>query len=178
MGQPLVKSNDVPWCWWKERSNQTIWLRHRKTLPDFKERCATQWRVTGNGKFSSLLIQRQTFDLLIYLSVCFVVLLSWTADNSHCFFMDGIQSFVVCGEDCRHLLSQQSPSVDGSSLCSPLSLFQPSVCCGGVVLISHPASNHHIDRLMGRPAGGWLEHTVVLFQASDEQTTFILLRSS
>lgn len=63
-------------------------------------------------------------------------------------------------------------------LCSSLSVPALSVCCGGV-LIFHPTSNHHIDRLMGRPVGGRLEHAalaVVLFQAADELTTFIFLR--
>lgn len=60
-------------------------------------------------------------------------------------------------------------------LCSSLSIPALSVLLWGV-LIFHPTSNHHIDRLTGRPVGGLLEHAalaVVLLQAEDELTTFI-----
>lgn len=59
------------------------------------------------------------------------------------------------------------------------SLCSSPLCLLWGVLIFHPTSNHHIDRLMGRPVGGQLEHAalaVVLFQAEHLLTTFIFLR--
>lgn len=118
-----------------------------------------------------------------YLSVRASIRLSWTAASS----VDGARSSVVSAQDRRHLSSQQSPSVDASSLsslflCSSLSV--PALLClfwekkgGGGVLIFHPASNRHIEGLVGRPAGGQREHAalaVVLFQTADKMTTFIL----
>lgn len=74
-------------------------------------------------------------------------------------------------------LSMVLPSLPSLSLFQ--SLCSSLLCLLWGVLIFHPTSNHHIDRLMGHPVGGQLEHAalaVVLIQVADELTTFIFLR--
>lgn len=175
----LVRSNDVLRFWWEGGRNKTSMALTWKAITDImEERWTIQWKVAGNPIF-----HRQRFK----------------SRHHTCWFT------LMCGSRFCCVESQTTPTASLWIECSPspsavktaaifnhntvhlsmvlpflpsLSLFQPSLFVVGGVLIFHPTSNHHIDRLMGRPVGGQLEHAalaVVLFQAADELTTFINL---
>lgn len=126
----LVRSNDVL-CFEREDATTQHGADMRKKNGSRHNR-----RMNDKGKFPFLRMQKQTWYLIVFLTMCLLILLAWTGDNSHRSSRGGIYPFVVCGEDRRHLSSQQSPSVDGPSLSSlsfrvPVSVFQPTVYCGG-----------------------------------------------
>lgn len=148
-------TGQIKWCalfWWEGGCNKTAWRWHEKNSSRQQN---NEWY---KGKFPFLRMQKQTRYLIIVLTMCLLMLLGWTGDNSHRSSKDWIYPFVVCGEDRRHLSSQQSPSVDGPSLsslsfCVPVSVFQPTVyCVGGSYFSSNIKPPHR--RAHGPPSRG------------------------
>lgn len=141
----------IKWCalvLMKRKNQQNNMAQTQKN--DFKERCAIQWRATGNGNFfladtkadirppdlpfrglrGSVELNRRQLPLLFYGRNTVLRRLRWRLPPS----------FITTESICRWFF----PSFSVPALC---------LLWGGV-LISHPTSNHHIDGLMGRPAGG------------------------
>lgn len=152
----------------EEECNQTAQHWHKKALPDTIDRCTKQWNVTVFIPAKAVIIPADVPHCVLHGSDelnhrQLPPLLYWSDTVLRSLQWRLTPSLITTESICRWLFSFYP-----LCLCSSLSV--PALRLLWGVLIFHPTSNQHIDGLMGRPAGGRLEHAgqaVVLFQAAD-----------